>query len=132
SVARGSDGVVPCPALLDPDRGRRRVQVSRQLCVLDGVTGQLDPDVRPPHGILAWSADEVADELACMQSGRPGRARPAPCLFELFAGGGRVFEPTRQEGLRLPVTRMPLREQARGALDLRLVERAELQPGHAA
>ena len=75
-VVAGSDRVVAHVALVDPARGRGAVEVAKVLRLLDGVPGELDPDVVAPDRVRARSAEQVADRAAVAER-RPSPRRPS-------------------------------------------------------
>ena len=69
-VVRGSDRVVAHVPLVDPARGRGAVEVAEILRLLDGVAGELDPDVVAPDRVRARRAEQVADRAAVAEGNR--------------------------------------------------------------
>jgi len=62
-VGRGDHRIVRRPACGDPGRGGSAVEVAGELGLRGGMTGRLDPHVRPPD-LVERHAEDVAGDLA--------------------------------------------------------------------
>ena len=133
AVAGRHEHVVVAAALVQPALGRDGIEIPHDLRLLHGVAGELDPDVRTaPVCVVVGSADEIADEPATLERGRPAGGFLPPNGLDLRPRCGRVFETRGQQRLRRPVPPMAPREEVTGRLEVLVGERAQLQPGHAA
>ncbi len=131
-VVRGHQRVVRGAALVDPAGGGRGVQVADVLGLLDRVSGGLDPDVLAPGPARLGGAEQVADDPAVADRHRAGRVVAREERGDLGLARGGVLEPLGEQGLVEPVPAVPLGEQPAGVGQVALVEREQLEAGHAA
>jgi hypothetical protein len=123
-VRGGDDRVVRRLAGRDPGRGRRAVEVADDLGRQDGVTGGLDPHVRPPD-LVERHAEEVAGDLATAERNDSRRTLPGEERRDLGTGQVGVLVPRVEGRLDATAGGMPSREQDGGPVEMLLGERFE-------
>jgi len=127
---RRQERVVALVALLDPAGGGMSVEIARVLRVLDGVPGQLDPDVRAPDLRRLRSSDHVADKTALAKRSRAAHALVAAEMLERRKRLAGVLEARIEQRFDDPVAGMAGREQPGRVLQVLVGKGHELKPAH--
>ncbi len=130
-VAGRDDRVMPVPALVDPAARRSAVEIAHQLWLLDGVPGQLDPEVRAPDRVGSWRTHQVSGHPAAFECCCAGCSLLLPGGLELRTGDRRSLETLRQEWLHLSVPPMPPREELSSGVEVLVGERDDFETRHA-
>ena len=131
-VVRGSHRVVTHPALVHPATGCCAVEVADVLRLLDGVAGELDPDVVAPDRVGPRRAEQVPDDAAVPQGDGAGDAVRTPQGCDLLLCRGGVLVALGKERLSPSLRPLPGGEERAGGADEVVRERAKLEACHAA
>jgi hypothetical protein len=98
-IARRNERVMPVTSILNPALSCMRVEVADGLGFVDGMSGELDPDVRSPHLVVSAVAEEKADRCAIAVCDR-SECAVSPELLYLGAEVNVVWE--ERFGLSVP------------------------------
>ncbi len=129
-IGRRHQDVVGSVALVDPPRGRHRIQITHHLGVCGGLPGGLDPDVRSPYILGFVRTQQEANHLAVSQRHGTGRVLDRQRRAHLADGHLGILIAGSEQRLRHAVTTMPLGQQRSGIRHVLGVERPHLQAGH--
>ena len=129
-VGRRDDHVVRRPALLDPARRGRRVEIPCELGLADGLPCRLDPHVRAPAGVVAVGAEEESDGPRPVEGDDAGGAVGGEQGLDLRQRRSGILVARGERGLGAALGALALREQAGGAWDVVGGERDDLEARH--